>query len=314
MHLKVAHWLPVAHPIHGALGDWAQSLEDASGGTLTTSIHPAEELGKGPDHYDMVVKGSADVALTVPGCHPHRFPLAAVADQPFMFADAMRGSRAFDAWYRFRAGREMPHVHYCFTYVMGPGLIHSKRRIAEPSDLSGMRLRPPSATMAALFGLMGADVRRYPLIETPAYVERGELDGVAVPWGGLFLFDFDKTFHHHFQASLYGAAFTIVLSKQRYEEMTAIQRDAIARHSTIEWAERFGAVWTQFEDWGRRQIIGRKDHEIVQLKASDLDVWRATAAPLKAEWIEHVRRAGGNPDAIWDELTNNLMQAGATPQ
>lgn len=314
MHLKIAHWLPVLHPINKAIGTWAASLERASQGSLTTSIHPAEELGKGPDHYDMVRDGVADIGMAAPGYQMRRFPLVSVADQPFMFGDARKGSRAFDNWYRGYSDREMPDVHYCFTFVMGPGVIHSTRRIARPEDLAGLRLRPASATVSGLFTRMGADVRRCTLVETPQAVKDGLLDGVAVPWGGLFLFGYDSYFKYHIDLPLYTAAFTMVLNEARYRSMTDVQRQAIQSHATTEWAERFGADWMEFESWGRSQIGARADHETVRPTRDEMAGWRQAAAPLKADWMSNVRQTGHDPEAVWSEVTGEIAKAGAMPQ
>jgi TRAP-type C4-dicarboxylate transport system substrate-binding protein len=77
VELKLAHWVPPAHPLHPALQAWAADLEAASGGTIKSTIFPAQQLGKAVDHYDMARDGIADFAYVNPGYQPGRFPVIA---------------------------------------------------------------------------------------------------------------------------------------------------------------------------------------------------------------------------------------------
>src|SRR5438552_7235044 len=53
IELKLSHWIPPAHPLHPAFQAWAADIEKASGGTIKSTIFPAQQLGKAVDHYDM---------------------------------------------------------------------------------------------------------------------------------------------------------------------------------------------------------------------------------------------------------------------
>ena len=98
--LKISIWLPPAHPLVPATKAWADDIEKASGGTIRTAIFPSEQLGKAFDHYDMARDGIADVTYVNPGYQPGRFPLIAVGQIPFTFAEGRKGTAALDDWYR----------------------------------------------------------------------------------------------------------------------------------------------------------------------------------------------------------------------
>src|SRR6187401_2874277 len=95
--LKLAHWVPPSHPLQKALEDWGASVEKASNGTLKYKVYPSQQLGKAFDHYDMARDGIADVTYVSPGYQPGRFPVIAVGQLPFTFADADKGTAALDA-------------------------------------------------------------------------------------------------------------------------------------------------------------------------------------------------------------------------
>ena len=86
--LKLSSWVPAQHPLNPSLIAWAEDIKKASGGTITATLFPSEQLGKAFDHYDMAKDGIADFAYINPGYQPGRFPVMAGAGLPFIFANA----------------------------------------------------------------------------------------------------------------------------------------------------------------------------------------------------------------------------------
>src|SRR5207342_3954080 len=122
--LKLSHWVPPSHPLQKALEEWGTSVEKDSGGTIKYKVYPAQQLGKAFDHYDMARDGIADLTYVNPGYQPGRFPIIAVGQIPFTFADAKKGTAALDAWYRKHAATEMKDTHFCFAFIHEPATYH----------------------------------------------------------------------------------------------------------------------------------------------------------------------------------------------
>jgi len=97
VNLKLSSWVPAQHALNPALQAWADSLKAASGGSITSTLFPSEQLGKAFDHYDMARDGIADFAYINPGYQPGRFPIFAASSLPFMVSNAKGGSAAIDA-------------------------------------------------------------------------------------------------------------------------------------------------------------------------------------------------------------------------
>src|SRR4051812_45088066 len=136
--LKLSSWVPAQHPLNPSLQAWAEDIKKASGGTLTATLFPSEQLGKAFDHYDMARDGIADFSYVNPGYQPGRFPVMAGASLPFLFAKGRGGTAAIAAWYRQYAAQEMKDVHFCFAFVHDPGTFHARKKIALPTDIKGM--------------------------------------------------------------------------------------------------------------------------------------------------------------------------------
>ncbi len=82
--------------MHPALNQWLESMNKASGGTLTGKLFPAQQLGKAEDHYDMARDGIAEFTYISVGYQPGRLPIAEGGNLLFLFNDADAGSRAYD--------------------------------------------------------------------------------------------------------------------------------------------------------------------------------------------------------------------------
>src|SRR6476660_3741816 len=153
--LKISLWVPPAHPLVPATKEWGADIEKASGGTIKSTVFPSEQLGKAFDHYDMARDGIADVTYVNPGYQPGRFPVIAVGQLPFTFADADKGTAALDQWYRKHAATEMKDTHFCFAFIHDPGAYHGKKKVVAPEDIKGMKIRPAQSTIGQLVTQLG---------------------------------------------------------------------------------------------------------------------------------------------------------------
>ncbi|MGD0723771.1 MAG: TRAP transporter substrate-binding protein [Roseiarcus sp.] len=298
VQMKLSHWLPPSHPLQAAIEAWAADIAAQSGGTVTATIFPAEQLGKALDHYDMARDGIADATFVSPGYQPGRFPVIGLSDLPFNYSDGKAGTAAVDGWYRRYAAREMKDVHFCFAFVQDPGTLFSKTRIAVPGDLKGLKIRPANATTGGLVTLLGGNNVQASAPQARDLLERGVADGIFFPWGSTVLFGIDKAIKYAIDAPIYASTFVWVLNKDKYEAMSPAQREVVDAHCTSQWAVRFAAPWADFESAGRGAIRAEPGREVVTLTPSQLAQWREAAAPLRESWAAGVKRAGGNPDAI----------------
>ncbi|HVM78342.1 MAG TPA: TRAP transporter substrate-binding protein [Stellaceae bacterium] len=308
VQLKLAHWLPPAHPLHPAFQAWAADIEKASGGTIKSTLFPAEQLGKAFDHYDMARDGIADFAYVNPGYQPGRFPVIAGGELPFLASNGKSGSAAFDAWYRKYAAAEMKDVHFCFAFISDPGAIHSHKKILVPADLKGLKVRPADATIAAFVTLLGGTNVQASAPEARDVLARRVADAITFPWGSVVLFGIDKAVNFHQDVPLYVSTFVWVMNQKTYDGLSAAQKKVIDDHCTTEWAEKVAAPWADFEAAGRGKIRAEEGHEVYSLTPEQLAEWRKAAEPLQAKWAEGARKAGVDPDAAMAELKASLKK------
>ena len=303
VELKFSHWVPATHPIVKASEEWAQSITKASNGTIKITIYPAQQLGKAFDHYDMARDGIADITYANPGYSPGRFPIISAGELPFVLSNAKEGSAALDAWYRKYATNEMREVKFCLGFVHDPGTFHTtKKKIVQPSDLAGMKVRPAGATIARLVTMLGGTNVQASAAEARDVLEKGVADALTFPWGSVFLFGIDKVTKFHIDAPLYTSVQTWVMNKSKYEKMSAAQIKVMDDHCSNEWAQKIATPWADFEHSGIEKMTAAGGHDVYKLTPEQVEAWRKATDPLINEWGENVRKVGLDPKLVLEEL------------
>ena len=306
--LKFASWVPAQHALNPALVAWGESLKAASGGTLTATMFPSEQLGKAFDHYDMARDGIADFSYVNPGYQPGRFPIFAAASLPFMINNAKAGSAAIDAWYRAYAAKEMKDVHFCFAFAHDPGAFHSRKKIVLPTDIKGMKVRPATSTVGQMITLLGGTNVQASAPESRDMLERGVAEAITFPWGSVMLFGIDKVVKYHMDVPLYATPFVWVMNNDKYNALSANQKKAVDSHCTSEWAEKVGSTWADFEISGRVKLAADPNREVYKLTPDQLNAWKQAVAPVEVQWANDVKKTGQDPVAVMSAFKQSLAK------
>lgn len=309
VNLKLSHWVPATHPLQKAMEEWGASVDKASGGTIKSTVFPAQQLGKAFDHYDMVRDGIAEVGYINPGYQPGRFPIVSAGEIPFLVGEVHGGIRAIDKWYRKYAKTEMKDVKYCFSFILDPLTWHSsKKKIVVPGDVKGMKIRPSSAMVATWVTQLGGTNVQASATEVRDVMEKGVAEAVVFPWGSLPLLGVDKVTKYHMEASIATTTFQWLINQKTYDGMSAAQKKVIDDHCTTEWASKFADPWGDFEHAGLAKMKAMPDHEIYPITADQLAAWKKSAEPVNQIWADAVTKAGGDPAAIMKELREALAE------
>ena len=311
-HLKISHWVPPSHPLQKALEDWAASVKKDSGGTITSTIYPSQQLGKAFDHYDMARDGIADMTYINPGYTPGRFPVIAAGELPFLMSNGKGGTVALDEWYRKYAAKEMKDVKFCLAFVHDPGSFHMvDKKVVVPGDIKGLKIRPAQGTIAEFVRLLGGTNVQASAPQVRDVLARHVADGVTFPWGSIVLFGIDKVTKYDMELPLYTTTFALVFNKAKYDEMDAKQKKVIDDHCNSKWALRIAAPWADFEHNGIAKLKAEKSHVVYKISDAQVAEWRKAAAPLEAKWAAGAKKAGVDPVKAMAELKADLKKENA---
>ena len=306
VNLKISLWVPPSHPLVQSVRDWAADMTRESGGTITATIFPAEQLGRAFDHYDMVRDGVADVAYVSPGYQPGRFPVINAPQLPFMTSDAKGGSAAVDEWYAPYAAREMADTHFCLAFIADPGTIHSRSKIVTPEDMRGIKVRPAQETVAQMVTTLGGTNVQASIAESRDVISRGVANAITDFWNSQFLFHINDVTRFHIDFPLYTSSYVLPFNKATYDGMSAAQKAVVDHHCTPEWAEKLATPWADYEHSGVELTRKAPGHTVVELTPEQLASWKAALAPVVTAWEDSVRRSGQDPAPILADLKGKL--------
>ena len=311
VNLRFSYWIPPKHQLVPSTQVWGESLAKATNGSVKVTIFPSNQLGKGPDHYDMAKDGIADFVLVNPGYTPGRFPVIAAGEMLFLTSGSINGSPGFDEWYRKYAPKEMKEVYTCIVFTHEPGTFHSvRKKIEVPDDLKGLKIRTGNATSSRLVSMLGGSSVAVEITEARETLSRGIADAIMAPWEVLTLFRMTDVTKFHMENPLYVSMFTWNLNRRTYDSMSPTQKKALDEHCTTAWAKRIASEWAQRDFDARKQVSAAKDagRNIYSITPQQVAQWRKAAEPLRKQWAEEVTRAGYNADQVWSELMVSLKK------
>ncbi len=310
--MKISLWIPPAHPMVGDLQKWAQSLSEATDGTIKATIYPAQQLGRAADHYDMAKDGIAEMAMVAPGYTPSRFPIWSLLELPFSFSNSTSGARALHEWYSKYAEQEMKDVRMCLVSMHHPGVFHFKEDVVKtPDQLARKRIRPAGPGMAQFVTSLGGSTVQASLPEIRQLAERGVVDGVTFAWD-IFVIGADSVLKYHMDEPMYVTSQVYALNKRFYESLDAKQKAALDAHCTPEWSERIAGTWARQELAAREKLLSMDDHEVYSLSESERAAWRKAAEPLTQQAYEAVqKRYNIDAKAAHQELLETLERHNA---
>jgi len=144
-------------PVH-ALQPWVKKVEEATKNRVKIDIFPSQTLAKGPDIFNAVKSGVADMGWCFHGYWPDMTPLSDVITLPSLpIKSSEKASEVLWKLYeKFpEIQREYRDVHVLTMWASSPYfLITAKKQVKTMEDIKGLKIRvvggPPTEQMKAL--------------------------------------------------------------------------------------------------------------------------------------------------------------------
>jgi len=294
-----------------AFDEWGASLSEVTGGELTITKFPAQQLGAAGDHYDMARDGIAEMTMVAPAYNAGQFPIILLNEIPFTFFDSVKGVEVLHEWYKQFAELEMPDVKLCVMTMHHPATFHMReKRVTVPSEFDGLKIRTASRTTANYVTRQGAATVQVTLPEVRELLERGVVDGLGFPWD-LGVINSTELLKFHVDLPVYVGTQAYVMSKDFYDGLSDDKKAAIDAHCTPEWSARLSAVWDSEEKAAREKIIADPAHEVYAPTVQETAQWVAAADTVKVDALAATERFNVDGEAIFGDLKQRLEVAGA---
>lgn len=311
--LRLHHFLPMTDSVpQDGLTPWAEAIADQSDGRIEIEFYPSMMLGGAPANlFDQARDGVVDLAWTVLGYTPGRFPKSEVFEMPFLVTNAEDTSRAFQRFVEENAMDEFAGVKLIAVHTHGPGLFHSRHPIETLEDLDGMKIRGGSRVISAMLADLGAEPIGMPVPEVPEALSRGAIDATTIPWQVTLALRTSEIVGHHTgfagDHGLYTQTFALVMNRDAYDRLPDDLKAVIDANSGFEWAGRFGAANDADDVVARDEAIA-VGNSIVTLDAAETERWRMAAQVTIENWFAETEAAGIDGRGLYERAVQLVAE------
>jgi len=301
-NLKFAHFWPSSSGVHAGFEAWAESLEEASAGRINVEFYPAQTLAKAPKSYDAVKNRIADITATVQGYSANRFPMTQVVELPGLASSAAQGSCVIQSLYdESLISGEYDDTHVLFLFTHGPGDIHTKdKAVKTPADLAGMKIRRPTTVVAEMLEGLGAQPVGMPAPNTYPSLQRGVIDGVAMPWEAMKSFRLNEQATYHTELGLYTLSFVVTMNKDIYNSMPDDLKAIVDAHSGKEWSAKQAVVFDDLDTLGREEAVNEGHHIITLEGGVNNPDWKPVLDTATNKYLDALEAEGKPARNVYD--------------
>jgi len=304
--LKLSNGYPSRHPMAvKGFGGWAKMVEERTNNAVKITLFPGNTLTKIKEAYDATVAGVTDIAMTVPGYTPGRFPLSPAVNLPMIFSNSTVASRVtWDLYRNFPEIRaEYSEVKVLFFYCTPPYEIHTvKKNIKTSKDLKGQQIRISDPISAKVIQNLGATPVAISMPEAYMGLQKGVLDGLVSPFGPMRgLKTANVTRYHTVNANLFTNVFAIVMNLKKWNSLPPNVQKVIDEVSGAVAAERFGKIFDKLTEPDINYMKKQGD-TFITITPEEKKRWIAAILPIRDKWIKERTAKGLSADKIVREM------------
>lgn len=313
--LRVASWLPPAHPImKDMIAPWSAQVAEVTKGRVKVEVLPAP-LGAPPAHFDFAKDGIADVTYSVHGYTPGRFALTEAAELPFLGNSAEAISVAY--WRTtdkfFTKADEHKGVKLLSVFVHGPGhIFNSKRPIKAVDDLKGLKIRTGGGVINDIVKELGTIPIQAPSSKSYEILSNGVADGIMFPTESVPFFKVDKAVKYMTEVpdGLYNTSFFLVMNQAKFDSLSKEDQAALMSVSGESFARLAGKAWDAADAAGLAAIKAG-GIEINRLDDAAMADLKKRVAFAETTWLDKAKERGVDGPAALAYMRGEIAKSSA---
>lgn len=310
--LKLHHFLSAESPTHADfLVPWEKAVEEQSGGRIDVQIYPSMQLGgKPPQLFDQARDGIVDLAWTLPGYTPGRFPNTEAFELPFVAGNATDTTRALQQFQEKYLTEELGDVHPILVHGSTSYKLHlAGKDVAAMAELSGLKVRTPNRSMTDALNTLGASAIGMPVPEVPQALTTGVIDGAVLPWEVFGSLRIEEVAKNHVEfgqenGGMSSSVFMFVMNKAKYDSLPDDLKKVIDDNSGSALVDSVGGAYDSAEAAQRQKAVDAGG-TITVLPEDEVTKWREATQPVVDGWAE----AHENGQAMVDDARAMMTEA-----
>lgn len=290
MTLSLSSWTGPGEPAVPAWNEMAKDLEEATQGKIKVKIYHGQALGKAKEHYELALKGIADMAYLNVGFTPGRFPITDMASYAHAPSAKVLTTGLLDLMKEGYLDKEYEKVKLLYVWTGGPNnLLWTKG--AKPavtlSEFKGKKIRVPTTAASDLMRALEASPVAIPMPEVYTAMERGVVDGTFTTPETMDLFRLSHVCNEITRLDSLTFAFCLIMNKDKWDQLPEPAKAVLQKN-----AEKYGLMAGMTHDKNDEIAINTHKPKIYELDANELKRIKALMAPSFKEYVEKYESAG----------------------
>jgi TRAP-type transport system periplasmic protein len=185
LELKFAHNLAPTEPFNQAAESFAKAVAERSGGSISVTVFPGEQLGPNKEMLELVKQGANIVTLTDAGYLADFVPDFGVMQGPYLIGDPAEFDKllASDLYAEWVAqAKQAGLMPLAFNWYIGSRHVIADRPIRTVKDFEGLTIRvPPIQMYIRTFEALGARPVTLQWSEVYTGLSQGVVDAAEAP-------------------------------------------------------------------------------------------------------------------------------------
>lgn len=311
IELKVSHYLPPNHQMHGYLEGWGEELARRSNGRLKLKVFPAAQMGPMPRQYDLARTGVADIAFFLHGALPGRFPLTEISTLPYVFSRSENGalraistSEASGILTEHSAALAAEHEGtkpLFFIATPTISLFFNKPAVRSPAAMRGLRVRHNGPMASAMIEAWGATPAAIAPAELSDSLAKGTIAGMIFNYEAAKSFQMAESIRSVTPLEASAGTFALVINLERYKSLPEDLRKLVDETTGPAAARKVGAIYDKAEEDGRAYLRAAKV-DIGELSPAERTAFEAATRPIAGVFIGKAEEKGLKARQLYDAL------------
>ncbi len=309
LELKVSTWGPSQLPISKVNEEWAEIIEEQSGGRVKFTFYWGQSLVKASDTWKAIQTGMTDIGYFVIGFgeDPALHALNGFTGLPFMGWEDMQ--MATDIYHEIfpkfpELEAEFEGTRLLWICSMPPNQIHMvNREVRIPADYKGIKVIT-SGRLAEIATNAGATpITSVGPPDWETSLETGLADSIMVHWSAVSGYGLIPLFHYHtdfgdagISMGMHGMWANEVVWNKLPEDI----REIILGNSS--WIEEKYISIDEAEIVKAINEAKKLGNTFSTLNDEEIEEWRKTAESVTLAWMEEVEDMGLPARAVYDEV------------
>lgn len=301
VEFKLAHFWPSTHLMETQIvKEWSKAVQEATNGRVKITSYPGETLLKGAEIYDGVVKGVADIGISVYAYNRGRFPVMEAFMLPgISYNNSKAASMVVSEGAKQLNPKELQETKHLMIFAAGPGQLLMKNPVKSQADIKGVEIGVTGGPRTEALKRLGATAVMLPMPEMYEALSKGVIKGTLAPLETLKGFKLaEVTNHITMTPFLYNQVFYMVMNKDKWASLPPDVQEAFIKATDKFYKEKMIGFFDHINEGGLKYLQEKKKVEITTLSEAETNKWVNAIKPVMDDHVKMLNDKGLSGDQV----------------